>query len=108
MGCKEAAHEVLRQGLVIQDQQQHGGFDRMWFKKCYKPPIWEWFIGPIYGDLGGWFIVVLRALPAMPVFVFPFSLFFGTHPKLSSFGLSSQDLEFSHLGTSAAPESVLG
>ena len=44
----------------------------------------------------------------MPVFVFPFSLFFGTHPKLSSFGLSPQDLEFSHLGTSAAPESVLG
>ena len=22
----------------------------MWFKQCHKPPIWEWFIAPIYGD----------------------------------------------------------
>ena len=21
-------------------------------KQCHKPPIWEWFIPPIYGDLG--------------------------------------------------------
>ena len=24
----------------------------MWVKQCHKPPIWEWFIQPIYGDLG--------------------------------------------------------
>ena len=24
----------------------------MWVKQCHKPPIWEWFIPPIYGDLG--------------------------------------------------------
>ena len=24
----------------------------MWLKQCHKPPIWEWFIPPIYGDLG--------------------------------------------------------
>ena len=23
----------------------------MWLKQ-YKPPIWEWFIPPIYGDFG--------------------------------------------------------
>ena len=23
----------------------------MWVKQCHKPPIWEWFIEPIYGDL---------------------------------------------------------
>ena len=22
----------------------------MWFKQCHKPPIWGWFIAPIYGD----------------------------------------------------------
>ena len=24
----------------------------MWLKQCHKPPIWEWFIPPIYGDFG--------------------------------------------------------
>ena len=25
----------------------------VWLKQCHKPPlIWEWFIAPIYGDLG--------------------------------------------------------
>jgi hypothetical protein len=24
----------------------------MWVKQCHKPPIWEWFIPPLYGDLG--------------------------------------------------------
>ena len=23
-------------------------------KQCHKPPLWEWFIEPISGDLGGW------------------------------------------------------
>ena len=26
--------------------------DLMWLKQCHKPPVWEWFIAPIYGDLG--------------------------------------------------------
>ena len=25
----------------------------MLVKQCHKPPMWEWFILPIYGDLGG-------------------------------------------------------
>ena len=25
----------------------------MWVKQCHKPPIWEWFIPPIYGEIGG-------------------------------------------------------
>ena len=24
----------------------------MWVKQCHKPPMWECFIPPIYGDLG--------------------------------------------------------
>ena len=24
----------------------------MWLKQCHKPPIWEWFIPPIYGEIG--------------------------------------------------------
>ena len=24
----------------------------MWVKQCHKPPIWQWFVPPIYGDLG--------------------------------------------------------
>jgi hypothetical protein len=24
----------------------------MWVKQCHKPPIWEWLIPPISGDLG--------------------------------------------------------
>ena len=24
----------------------------MWVKQCHKSPIWEWFIPPMYGDLG--------------------------------------------------------
>ena len=24
----------------------------MWVKQCHAPAIWEWFIPPIYGDLG--------------------------------------------------------
>ena len=23
-------------------------------QQCHKPPIWEWFIPPIYGEIGGW------------------------------------------------------
>ena len=34
----------------------------MWVKQCHKPPIWEWFIKPIYGD-GGSFIIVLSFYP---------------------------------------------
>ena len=29
-----------------------------WVKQCHKPPIWEWFIPPVYGEIGGgllWF-----------------------------------------------------
>ena len=36
--------------------------DRIFAKQCHKPPIWEWFIPPIYGEIGGWFIVVLPTL----------------------------------------------
>ena len=36
--------------------------DRMFAKQCHKPPIWEWFIQPIYGEIGVWFIVVLPTL----------------------------------------------
>jgi hypothetical protein len=31
-------------------------------KQCHKPPMWEWFLAPIYGDIGGWFIIVLPIL----------------------------------------------
>ena len=24
----------------------------MWLKQCHKPPIWEWSIPPIYGEIG--------------------------------------------------------
>ena len=24
----------------------------MWVKQCHKPPMWECFIPPVYGDLG--------------------------------------------------------
>ena len=24
----------------------------MWVKQCHKPPIWEWFIPPIHGEIG--------------------------------------------------------
>jgi hypothetical protein len=24
----------------------------MWLKQCHKPPIWEWFIPPIHGEIG--------------------------------------------------------
>jgi hypothetical protein len=24
----------------------------MWAKQCHQPPIWEWFIPPIHGNLG--------------------------------------------------------
>ena len=38
----------------------------MWLKQ-YKPPIWEWFIPPIYGEFWGWFIIVLTTLqPVSP------------------------------------------
>ena len=30
----------------------------MWVKQCQKPPIWEWFISPIYGDLGDGLLLV--------------------------------------------------
>ena len=54
MGCKEAAHEVLRQALtIIQDQWQHGDLT------CQQCQF----------------------------FFFSSSPFFGTNPKLSSFGL---------------------
>ena len=29
----------------------------MWVKQCHKPLIWEWFIPPIYGDLGDGFLL---------------------------------------------------
>ena len=31
----------------------------MWVKQCHKPPIWEWFIPPIYGDWGMVYGIVL-------------------------------------------------
>ena len=31
-------------------------------KQCHKPPIWEWFPPPIYGDLGEVYSVVLTTL----------------------------------------------
>ena len=36
-----------------------------WVKQCHKPPIWEWFIPPVYGEIGGWFIIVLPTLYMM-------------------------------------------
>ena len=32
--------------------QEPWSYFQMWEKQCHKPPIWEWFIPPIYGDLG--------------------------------------------------------
>ena len=34
----------------------------MWLKQCHKPPVWEWLIPPIYGEIGGWFMIVLTTL----------------------------------------------
>ena len=31
-------------------------------QQCHKPPIWEWFIPRIYGEIGGWCIIVLPAV----------------------------------------------
>ena len=31
----------------------------VWVKQCHKPPIWEWFIPPIYGDWGMVYDIVL-------------------------------------------------
>ena len=33
----------------------------MWVKQCHKPPIWEWFIPPLWW-FEGWFINVLATL----------------------------------------------
>ena len=37
----------------------HHQFDVMRVKQCHKPPIWEWFIPPISGDLGMVYGIVL-------------------------------------------------
>ena len=29
---------------------EYDGIVTLWLKQCHKPPIWEWFIPPIYGD----------------------------------------------------------
>ena len=31
-----------------------------------KPPMWEWFIPTIYGDLRGWFIIAIPTLLTLP------------------------------------------
>ena len=32
----------------------------MWLKWCHKPAIWEWFIQPMYGDLGDSLLLFCR------------------------------------------------
>ena len=35
----------------------------MWVKQCHKPPVWEWFIQPVYGDLGGGLLLFYQYKP---------------------------------------------
>ena len=52
-------------------------------KQCHKPPIWEWFIPPIYGDLGDGLWVygfVLTTLPHFTRWRFPKSWGYPSHP----------------------------
>jgi hypothetical protein len=37
----------------------------MWVKQCHKPPIWEWFTQPIYGDFGDGLLLLDHVLPTL-------------------------------------------
>ena len=69
------SHHLLGE---VQDPQK----PVMWVKQCHKPPIWEWFTPPFYGDLGGWFIGVLTTyVTCVPTYcrVSPTSAAFSNH-----------------------------
>jgi len=34
-------------------------------KQCHKPPIWEWFIPPMYGDFGDGLSLFYIGLPTL-------------------------------------------
>ena len=44
--------------MAMLNNQRGNGI--MWLKPCHKPPIWEWFIEPIYGDLRDGLLVYQR------------------------------------------------